>query len=143
VTQTPEPGTFFGLKSPFIDFCGFEPVAADTDGVTIRLSPRPELMNARGVTHGGVLVSLFDVTLGLSVMFAAGRQSPAVTVSINTSFLSPAVGVLECRGRVLRVGGRLTACEGEIFADGTLCAKAMATYSFVSSGNDANSNKGT
>ncbi len=119
---------FFGVESPFIRFCGFEPLARDEVETSAILRPRPELMNARGVVHGGVLVSFFDVTMGAAAMFAAQTTEPVVTIDLHTSFLSAATGILECRARVLRRGRRLIFCEGEIFAGDELCAKAMATF---------------
>lgn len=120
--------SFFGIESPFIGFCGFEALSRDGTGTKAVLRPRPELMNARGVVHGGVLVSFLDVTMGAAAMHAAATVRPVATVDIQTSFIAAATGELECHARVLRCGSRIIFCEAEIFADGKLCAKAMATF---------------
>jgi acyl-coenzyme A thioesterase PaaI-like protein len=59
--------------------------------------------NVHGIVHGGMLVTLLDNALGLTVFEAAGRV-PCVTMQLNTQFLAAARPgeFLEARGEVLR-----------------------------------------
>lgn len=75
----------------------------------------PQHSNARGIVHGGMLVTLADNALGLVVHEASGRQ-PAVTMQLNTHFLSAAHPgeFVEARGEVMRRG------RSVMFVRGTL-----------------------
>ena len=66
---------------------------------TVGLLVGPEHANSMGTAHGGVLVTLADLALGLAVKQMVG---PAVTVDLHARFLGPgAVGDWsEGRGQV-------------------------------------------
>ena len=71
--------------------------------------------NNHGIVHGGMLVTLLDNTLGLTVWNATG-QRPSVTMQLNTHFLAAAHPgeFLQARGEVLRVA------QSVVFVRGTL-----------------------
>jgi len=71
--------------------------------------------NGHGIVHGGMLVTLLDNTLGLTVWNATG-QRPSVTMQLNTHFLAAAHPgeFLEARGEILRVA------KSVVFVRGTL-----------------------
>jgi uncharacterized protein (TIGR00369 family) len=65
----------------------------------------PQHLNAKGIVHGGMLLTLMDNALGLVVWEASGR-SPAVTMQLNMQFLAAARpgDFVVARGEVLRRG---------------------------------------
>jgi len=71
--------------------------------------------NGHGIVHGGMLVTLLDNTLGLTVWNATG-QRPSVTMQLNTHFLAAAHPgeFLEARGEILRIA------KSVVFVRGTL-----------------------
>ncbi|MCV7089530.1 PaaI family thioesterase [Mycobacterium interjectum] len=119
-------------QSPFVAKLGIVADQLGDDEVRLRLPWDPANVTVGDMVHGGAIATLADVT----VMAAAwcGADAPSqlrgVTVSMALDFLAPAhatdvIGI----GRALRRGRSLVNCEAEIVdADGSLVAKALATY---------------
>ncbi|OBF57960.1 thioesterase [Mycobacterium sp. 852002-50816_SCH5313054-b] len=119
-------------QSPFVAKLGIVADELGDDEVRLRLPWDPSNVTVGDMVHGGAIATLAD----LAVMAAAwcGADAPpqlrGVTVSMALDFLAPAratdvIGI----GRVLRRGRSLINCEAEIVdAEGTLIAKALATY---------------
>lgn len=123
---------FFGIHSPFIEHCGIVAVEREPGLARARVELTPPLLNAAGNGHGGLLMTLFDVTLAAAARSTRSAATSVATVDLNVSFLEPANGVLDCEGRVLRAGSSLVFCEGEIRdAAGELVAKAMGTFKLL------------
>ncbi|MBI3145145.1 MAG: PaaI family thioesterase [Pseudogulbenkiania sp.] len=123
---------FFGIHSPFIEHCQIVAVEREAGTARARVELTAPLLNAAGNGHGGLLMTLFDVTLAAAARGTRTNSTGVATVDLNVSFVSPANGVLECEGRVLRAGSSLVFCEGEIRnAAGELVAKAMGTFKLL------------
>lgn len=92
--------------------------------------------NSHGIVHGGIYASLLDSAFGHAVAYCGvpGRTRLAVTISLQTTYLSPAgAGTLTASGRVISVDGRVATCTGEIrLDDGTLCAIGHAIFMYRS-----------
>lgn len=81
------------------------------------LTVGPQHLNASGVVHGGVLVSLIDTVCGYAGCFSAdaGRRRRAVTLALTTSFTAPVrEGGLTAIGRLRFGGSRIFFCEAEV-----------------------------
>jgi uncharacterized protein (TIGR00369 family) len=93
---------------------------------------RPDLMNASGVVHGGVLMTLLDAASGLSASLE-GPDKPRKfcrTLSFTTQFINPGRGgILTVRAQK-RSGGKVTfVCEAEIIDEqGELVAVGTGMY---------------
>lgn len=123
---------FFGIHSPFIDHCHIVAVEREAGTAQARVELTTALLNAAGHGHGGLLMTLLDVTLAAAARSTRTNSTGVATVDLNVSFVAPATGVLECEGRVLRAGSSLVFCEGEIRnAAGELVAKAMGTFKLL------------
>jgi uncharacterized protein (TIGR00369 family) len=72
--------------------------------------------NARGVVHGGVLMSFADQTLGLTVQRAVGSIDVA-TVSLNCDLVTSAKpgDLIEGEATVTRIARRLIFVKGSLF----------------------------
>ncbi|WP_283611146.1 PaaI family thioesterase [Mycolicibacterium poriferae] len=118
--------------SPFVGLLGVEIESLTDDEALLRLPWREALATTDDMVHGGAIAALADI----SAMAAAwcGRELPdqlrGVTTSLALEFLEPARAEdLLGRGRALRQGATLTACEIDITtASGTHVAKALASY---------------
>jgi acyl-CoA thioesterase len=99
--------------------------------VECRLTVRNEMRNGRGQVHGGVLASLFDVT-----MSAAANQDvaqPVTTVDLHVSYCVPAYGPqVECRARVVAAGSSVIRCYAEATSMDRLVAVAVGTWARAS-----------
>lgn len=119
-------------QSPFVSKLGVVAEELGDDEVRLRLPWDPSNVTVGDMVHGGAIATLADLTVMAAAWcgVAAPPELRGVTVSLTVDFLAPAratdvIGV----GRVLRRGRSLVNCEAEIVhPDGTLLAKALATY---------------
>jgi uncharacterized protein (TIGR00369 family) len=119
----------------------WEPIYARQDEGAVRLGLilGEAHCNGRGFLHGGVIATLADNAMGLSLVQAVRRgseaaaQRSAVTVSLAVDYLATArLGQwLEISPRILRAGGSLGFVDALVTADGTLIARASATFRLI------------
>ena len=85
--------------------------------------------NSRGLLHGGLIASLADNAMGLSLASAVQGRG-GVTVHLSVDYLkSVQQGQwLQIEPRVIRVGGRLGFVDALITADADVVARADATF---------------
>lgn len=100
--------------------------------VELLLEVRPDLMNASGVVHGGVLMTLLDAASGLSASYE-GPDKPRKfcrTLAFTTQFINPGrAGILTIRGQKRGTGRSTFVCEAEITdAQGELIAVGTGTF---------------
>jgi uncharacterized protein (TIGR00369 family) len=76
----------------FNGLIGPEVVAWRPGFVEMRLKVRPELCNANGLLHGGVLMTLLDCASGFACTFneTATRRRLSVTLAFTTQFIKAA-----------------------------------------------------
>lgn len=124
------------IANPFVLWLGFELVRYEDGVAAIRFQPRPDHHNSFDVVHGGVCMTLLDVTMayaGRSSNIALGDAAPGlVTVEMKTSFLRPAEGRLLARATLLHRTATMVFTEGRVLDErGGLCAHATGTFKFV------------
>jgi uncharacterized protein (TIGR00369 family) len=125
------PTTDFGVDIPFVRHLGFV-LSLCADGQSeIRFTPRAEHLNSFGVTHGGAVMTLLDVTMAM-----AARASPAhtgvVTIEMKTSFMRPSHGALTCQGRLMHRTATLAFTEASVLDEqGKVCAHATGTFKYI------------
>jgi uncharacterized protein (TIGR00369 family) len=85
--------------------------------------------NARGFAHGGLIASLADNAMGLSLAGVAGA-SGAVTVHLSVDYLRAVQRGqwLQIEPRVVRFGKSSGVVDALITADGEVVARADATF---------------
>jgi acyl-coenzyme A thioesterase PaaI-like protein len=105
--------------------------------VTIALRARSAHCNGKGFLHGGLISSLADNAMGLSVVESLkgqgiDRARRGATVSLAVDFLASAqIGQwVEFVPRVLKVGGSLGFADCLVLADGRPIARGNATFRF-------------
>lgn len=92
------------------------------------LNMRDELLNLHNTVHGGILLTLADVTGGTA---ACTHGSTVVTVDSNYHFLRAGVNVttLKSHAREIKAGRRLMIYDVTITdQDGTLLGEGIFTY---------------
>lgn len=105
----PMPGSDFTLSSDahallaadrFANLLGVSLVSSADGEVAAQLTVREEHANFLGMTHGGVVISLADIVMGLS---ANAGQEAAVAVDMQISYVRAARpgDLLTARGRLL------------------------------------------
>ena len=121
----------FGVDIPFIMHLGFELTQCAHGQSEITYTALPEHLNSYGVTHGGALMTLLDVSMATAARSEVPDQG-VVTIEMKTSFMHPAVGPLVARGTLVQRTASLAFTQSTIFdAQGRACASAMGTFKFM------------
>ncbi len=124
----------FGAHIPFVEELGFAITHFEGGEATLVYTPRPEHRNSFGVTHGGAIMTLLDVTMA-SAARSVQPDMGMVTIEMKTSFMRGAPGdgsPLTGRGRLLHRTTKMAFTEASIFdAQGQLCAHATGTFKFM------------
>ena len=120
-----------GAAYPYQSLLGFRKTLFEKGRARFELELREAHMNFVGIPHGGVYSSMLDSALGAAGCFG-GEDTilPAVTLSLNTSFLGQPKGTrLIAEGHTVGGGRRIYFSEGEVRDDlGNLLARASGTF---------------
>lgn len=121
--------SYFGLKVPYLELLGVQPGERERGRAVVTLDVRPELTNSWEVAHGGVVMALLDVSMPSAARGTIEHAAGAITVDMSVGFVQAGAGRLSAERPVLRNGGSLVFCEGEVrSAGGELVAKALGIY---------------
>jgi uncharacterized protein (TIGR00369 family) len=102
--------------------------------IEIRVPFRADLTQQHGFLHAGVVTSALDSASGYAALSLAEEGVGVLTVELKANLLAPAKGQeLIARGRVLRAGRTITACQGEatMLADGVETSVAIMLSTIV------------
>lgn len=121
-----------GQEGTFLDHVGGIEEARGPDGVTIRLTVRPEHVNPNGTAHGGLILTLLDFTLGAEVerSLGEGLAGHPITIQLSTSMIG-AAGLGETVLGTARVRSRtktMSFVDGEISCGERVIATATAVF---------------
>ncbi len=100
----------------------------------MRLKIRPELMNAMGTLHGGVISSLIDCALYWSIHSTLPPEVNLPTNEIKVNYFRPVkTGEIRAKAKVLHRGKRTVTGEVEVWdQEDNLLAKGTVSYFIVS-----------
>ena len=128
-----EPETAETRPRHFAHLLGFTYVRADANEAVVEVMPRPEHCNERGIVHGGFLAALMDTTTGWAVHVVLPEGTAAPHFQLTVQYLNAAVpGVtLTCVGHAAKSGRRTAATDAEIFQDGKVVARAIASHAVL------------
>lgn len=120
--------------SPFYRWTGMHVTAAEPGSVTLTLHLEEHHANLQGFAHGGVLATLADAAMGLSVRSALEPGRRHVTVELGVHYLRAVrTGTVTANGRAVRIGREIAYAEAAITDKrGTDLARASGTYSVTS-----------
>lgn len=123
--------TTFGVAIPFVQHLGFELERMEDGESTLHYEAKPEHLNSFGVTHGGAVMTLMDVTMAVAAR-SLEREMGVVTIEMKTSFMQPSRGRLTGRGRLIHRTATLAFTEATIVDEkGRTCAHATGTFKYV------------
>lgn len=115
--------------SPFWVFMKITIESLEEGSVKLVMPPSENYVNLNGGVHGGVLTSLLDSVMGLTVR--STWDVPAVTQSLTVQFLrAPKPDeTLFASGTVVKAGRTVASIEGHVFGkDGRLLAIGIGTF---------------
>jgi uncharacterized protein (TIGR00369 family) len=121
----------FGVEIPFVHHLGFELVQFEDGQSEIQFEARPEHLNSFGVTHGGVCMTLLDVSMAAAAR-SVDKTMGVVTIEMKTSFMQAARGKLAGRGRLMHRTATMAFTEATLYdGEGRACAHATGTFKYV------------
>ena len=104
----------FAKDFAFFQHMGFELVDFGPKWATARITLRPELRNANGVMHGGVLATLIDATITQAMLMTDEYQQVRETkgsmsnADLRVRYLRPlSDGYAQCEARIVHLGKRI------------------------------------
>lgn len=123
----------FATPIPFVAHLGPQLRRFDGGQATLELALRPELTNAFGYAHGGVLMTLLDVAMAHAARSpeheGGAARAPVMTVEMKTTFLRPGSGTLRAQGSVVHRTSSLVFCQARIVdVDDHAVAQATGTF---------------
>ena len=122
------------MDIPFVKLLGFALTQFDDGHSEIEFNPRPEHFNSFGVTHGGALMTLLDVSMATAARSLVPDMG-VVTIEMKTSFMQPAVpgpGPLVAKGTLMHRTATMAFTQSTVYdTKGRACAHATGTFKFV------------
>ena len=117
--------------SPFYRWSGIRVAAVEPGSVSVSLDLSEHHANLQGFAHGGVLATLADAAMGLSVRSALEPGRRHVTIELGVHYLRAVkTGTVTATGRAIRIGREVAYAEAAITDErGTELARASGTYS--------------
>jgi acyl-CoA thioesterase len=122
---------------PFVRDLGVEFVSADHGRAVLALNLAPRHLNSWSVAHGGVLMTLLDVTMAVAGRSLDAFAGGGVTVEMKTNFLQPA----NAGTRLIAVGiayhrsNSMAFCSGEVRdLEERLIATSMGIFKYRKTG---------
>jgi uncharacterized protein (TIGR00369 family) len=131
VTGLPEDLHALVADSAFYRWSGIRVADAEAGVVTLELDLADHHRNVQGFAHGGVLATIADAAMGLSVRSALEPGRRHVTIEMGMHYLRPVTtGTITASGRAIRVGTEIAYAEAVVAdAAGRDVARASGTYS--------------
>ena len=121
----------FGVAIPFVEHLGFRLHRMEDGESLLEYEARPEHLNSFGVTHGGAVMTLMDVTMAVAAR-SLEKDMGVVTIEMKTSFMQPCRGRLSGKGRLMHRTATLAFTEATIVDEkGRACAHATGTFKYV------------
>lgn len=125
------------FTNPFRRLLGIEVLRSAEGEATIGIDPVPDdLLQSRGIVHGGVYAALVDIGAGEAVRSLLEPGETLSTIDLNVSYLRPgSTRALTAEGRVLRRGRNIAVGTVDVLAaDGTLLATGRITMAIRGGG---------
>jgi uncharacterized protein (TIGR00369 family) len=109
------------------------------DAQTVRLTIRPELINAGGLLSGVVTYALVDYCMGSTLWAQTSAEEAIATINISVNYIQTAVeGEIVCRTTLDRRNRRTAVMRSEVtHEDGRLLVTAIGSYTIFPRRKDA------
>ena len=119
----------FPVQIPFVESLGLELHGWGQGHAEIRVDLDEAHLNHWDVAHGGVVMTLLDVSMAMAARSAHPSGQGVATLEMKTSFMRPAQHQLRAVGRVVHQTATLAFCEAEVLDEQSqTCARASGTF---------------
>lgn len=121
-----------GQHASFIGHVGGIGRRRTANGVETSLRVAPHHLNPNGTTHGGVLMTLLDITLGMSVeaflKSESGRHPITIQLNCNMMAAAPEGALVIGQAQVDGSSKTMSWASGRLIADGRTLMTATAVF---------------
>jgi uncharacterized protein (TIGR00369 family) len=120
--------------SPFWAYLGMKEQKMENGYAEVQMNVSPDLLQRRGLVHGGAIATLIDGSIGSAVRTTLSEEEAGTaTVELKINYLRPAKGVyLLAKASLYHRGGTLVFGKSEVFDDaGNLIAVGTATFILI------------
>lgn len=116
--------------SPFLEANGPFYYCEEGEGFVIGIRIADKHANARGLAHGGLLMTLADIALGYNAAHTQKPPLPLVTTNLTTDFASSAKlgDWVEARADIQKVGQRVAFANAYLSVNGERIVRASAVF---------------
>jgi acyl-CoA thioesterase len=131
MSSAPEPAFVPVARNPFRQLLGIRATESGPGTATVVIDPLPaNLLQARGVVHGGVYATLIDCAAGEALRTVMQPEDDGSTVDLNITYLRPVSDApLRACGQVVRCGRSVAVAVTDIYdGSGALVATGRATF---------------
>ena len=121
----------FGVAIPFVDLLGFTLERFENGESELRYTTQPEHTNSYAVAHGGVTMTLLDVTMATAARSVQSDMG-VVTIEMKTTFMQASRGPLVAKGRLMHRTATMAFTEATVYDEkGRACSHAAGTFKYV------------
>lgn len=126
----PEGFRAFNPGDDFVGLIGPLYIKPEEDGLRVGLAIERRHSNPMGIAHGGLLMTLADMVMGIGCGFLTGIRFPHPTVSMNSDFVrGPKVGTfVEGKARIARKTRNFVFCSCELTGGGEIFLTASGVF---------------
>ncbi len=128
-------------RSPYWSLLGIELVDIKKGWASVRLPFDQKLVHPFGIAHGGSIFSLADSAVAMALVGLVDPDETFVTIEMKINYLNTFTrGAIVAEGKIVHKGRHTALGETEVKdeQDGTLVAKATATYMMLRGGAGSN-----
>ncbi|WP_213958682.1 MULTISPECIES: PaaI family thioesterase [unclassified Variovorax] len=121
----------FGVAIPFVDLLGFTLERFENGESEMHYTTQPEHTNSFAVAHGGVTMTLLDVTMATAAR-SVQNDMGVVTIEMKTTFMQASRGPLIAKGRLMHRTATMAFTEATVYDEkGRACSHATGTFKYV------------
>ncbi|MEV6059995.1 PaaI family thioesterase [Nocardia asteroides] len=133
----------FDTGAPMNSTVGIHVVSIDDGEVVLEFSPEERHYNLNGTVHGGMVCTVADSAMAMSVLSTLPAGFVPTTTDVQVRFFRPITtgsGVVRCFGNVVHRGRRTCAAQADLIdAEGRLLASATTTCLIIPRSTENNS----
>lgn len=121
---------------PLADFLGMHLERVSSGHVLARVHITEQHQNPHGFTHGGVIFTMVDTSMGAAVMSLLEPNLRCSTIELQIRFLRPVTdGELTADTDVIKLGRRIMHLESRVTtSNGTLIATGTGSFAVIEVG---------
>ena len=126
----PEGFVAFNPRDDFVGYVGPLYIKPESDGLRVGFLIDRRHTNPMGVAHGGMMMTVADMALGIGCGYVTGLRFPHPTVSLNCDFMrGPKLGqFVEGKARIARRTRHFIFANCELTADGEVMMTASGVF---------------